>query len=87
MTIEITVCLQPFFKFLEKTDHCFYEAFLRLQLGAQEMSKTYSAAAVCDWNTHIGVTSGRPSAHVLLILKSNRSSVPFPLARTHESQI
>jgi len=49
------------------------------------MSKTDSTAA-CNWNTHIGVTSGSPSAHVSLILKSNRISVPFPLACTHKSQ-
>lgn len=35
-------------------------------------SKAYGYAAVCSWNTHIGVTSGSPSTQVLLILKSNR---------------
>lgn len=48
------------------------------------MSKTDSRAAVSNWNTHIGVTSGSPSAHLSLILRSNRISA---LARTHKSQI
>lgn len=49
----------------------------------RNVSKAYGYAAVCSWNTHIGETSGSPPAQVLLILKSNRSFVPFPLACTH----